>query len=129
MALSFGFDQDCFGYLPQRGDVVRGVQRTTGGKGILDSVFARDKTPKRRRKIFLAPFMIHEGLPTLTETAFGSHPCCVVSVTYVRTYYFHGANEGSNPSGDANYINGLSVRRQLLLPWFGLLILLIASSN
>ena len=36
--------------------------------------------------------MIHEGLPTLTETAFGSHPCCVVSVAYVRTYYFHGGD-------------------------------------
>ena len=28
-----------------------------------------------RPKRFLAPFMIHEDLPTLTETAFGSHPC------------------------------------------------------
>ena len=33
-------------------------------------------------KTFLAPFMIHEALPTLTETAFGSHPCRVVSVTF-----------------------------------------------
>jgi hypothetical protein len=30
--------------------------------------------------------MIHEDLPTLTETAFGSPPCCVVSVTYVSLY-------------------------------------------
>ena len=55
-----------------------------------------------RPKRFLAPFMIHEDLPTLTETAFGSHPCCVVSVTYVRTHCFHGGNTGSNPVGDAN---------------------------
>ena len=46
--------------------------------------------------------MIHEDLPTLTETAFGSHPCCVVSVTYVRAHCFHGGNTGSNPVGDAN---------------------------
>src|SRR5215469_13927982 len=38
--------------------------------------------------------MIHEALPTPTETAFGSHPCCVVSVTYVRTCCFHGAKRG-----------------------------------
>src|SRR5215472_13509461 len=38
--------------------------------------------------------MIHEALPTLTETAFGSHPCCEVSVTYVRTHCFHGGNTG-----------------------------------
>jgi hypothetical protein len=50
----------------------------------------------------LAPFMIHELFPSLTETASGSHPCCVVSVTYDRTSYFHGGNTGSNPVGDAN---------------------------
>jgi len=49
----------------------------------------------------LAPFMIHELFPSLTETASGSHPCCVVSVTYDRTSYFHGGNTGSNPVGDA----------------------------
>ena len=27
-----------------------------------------------------------------TETASGSHPCCVVSVTYDRTSSFHGDN-------------------------------------
>jgi hypothetical protein len=26
----------------------------------------------------LAPFMIHELFPSLSETASGSHPCCVV---------------------------------------------------
>ena len=31
---------------------------------------------ERIAETFLAPFMIHEALPTLTETAFGSHPCC-----------------------------------------------------
>jgi hypothetical protein len=47
-------------------------------------------------KTFLAPFMIHELLLSPTETASGSHPCRVVSVTY-----FHGGNTGSNPVGDA----------------------------
>ena len=28
-----------------------------------------------------APLMIHDNIPTATETAFGSDPCCVVSVT------------------------------------------------
>jgi hypothetical protein len=41
-------------------------------------------------KVFFAPFMIHENLPTLTETAFGRHPCCAGSVTYVRTHCFRG---------------------------------------
>ena len=45
--------------------------------------------------------MIHELFPCLTETASGSHPCCVVSVTYDRPSYFHGVNAGSNPAGDA----------------------------
>src|SRR5713226_9223672 len=49
----------------------------------------------------LAPFMIHELLLSPTETASGSHPCCVVSVTYHRPSYFHGGNTGSNPVGDA----------------------------
>jgi hypothetical protein len=31
--------------------------------------------------------MIHELLPSLTETASGSHPCCVVSVTYDQTSF------------------------------------------
>src|SRR6266436_398593 len=35
-------------------------------------------------RLILAPFMIHELFPSLTETASGSHPCCVVSVTYDR---------------------------------------------
>jgi hypothetical protein len=36
-----------------------------------------------REENFLAPFMIHELLPNLTETASVSHPCCVVSFTAV----------------------------------------------
>ena len=52
--------------------------------------------------LILDPFMIHELFPSLTETASGSHPCCVVSVTFDRTQCFHGANAGSNPAGDAN---------------------------
>ena len=52
------------------------------------------------RHCVLAPFMIHEAFPYLTETASDSHPCCVVSVTYDRPSYFHGGNTGSNPSGE-----------------------------
>ncbi len=59
-------------------------------------------------RVILAPFMIHELLPSLTETASGSHPCCVVSVTYDRTQCFHGGNTGSNPVGDANHSFGVS---------------------
>jgi hypothetical protein len=44
-------------------------------------------------KTFLAPFMIHELLLSPTETASGSHPCRVVSVTYDQLRPFHG---GSN---------------------------------
>jgi hypothetical protein len=54
-----------------------------------------------RSRPFLDPFMIHEAFPSLTETASGSHPCCVVSVTYGLVAPFHGGNTGSNPVGDA----------------------------
>jgi len=50
----------------------------------------------------LDPFMIHETFLYLTETAFGSHPCRVVSATYRTLRPFHGGNTGSNPVGDAN---------------------------
>ena len=43
-----------------------------------------------RRVMNLLLLAFHEALPTTTETAFGSHPCRVVSVTYVRTHCFHG---------------------------------------
>src|ERR1700758_5155076 len=46
--------------------------------------------------------MIHELLLSVTETALGSHPCRVVSVTYRKLRPFHGGNTGSNPVGDAN---------------------------
>jgi hypothetical protein len=49
----------------------------------------------------LAPFMIHELLPSVTETAFGCHPCRVVSITYRQLRPFHRGNTGSNPVGDA----------------------------
>jgi hypothetical protein len=52
----------------------------------------------------LDPFMIHETFLCLTETAFGSHPCRVVSVTYRKLRPFHGGNTGSNPVGDANHL-------------------------
>jgi hypothetical protein len=61
--------------------------------------------PSVRSRPFLDPFIIHEAFPTLTETALGSHPRCVVSVTYDWTPYFHGANAGSNPAGDAKSIS------------------------
>ena len=43
-------------------------------------------------KAVLAPSMIHEPFPSLTETAFGCHPCRVVSVTYSKLRPFHGGN-------------------------------------
>src|SRR5260370_41922304 len=55
----------------------------------------------------LALFMIHELLLSPTETASGSHPCRVVSVTYDRTH-FHGGNTGSNPVGDAKSFQELT---------------------
>ena len=51
-------------------------------------------------RLILDPFMIRELLLTLTENALGSHPRCVVSVTYRKI--FHGGNTGSNPVGDAS---------------------------
>ena len=52
--------------------------------------------------------MIHEVFPPLTETALGSHPYRVVSVTYRKLRPFHGGNTGSNPVGDANNPKHLS---------------------
>jgi hypothetical protein len=68
------------------------------------------KDPGKCRDLILDPFMIHEAFPSLTETASGSHPCCVGSVTYDRTF-FHGGNTGSNPVGDANFFNNLHALR------------------
>jgi hypothetical protein len=51
--------------------------------------------------------MIHELFPSPTETAFGRHPCRVVSVTYRKLWPFHGSNTGSNPVGTPNLINEL----------------------
>jgi len=51
--------------------------------------------------------MIHELLLSPTETAAGSHPCCVVSVTYHRPSYFHGGNTDSNPVGTPNLFRNL----------------------
>ena len=48
--------------------------------------------------------MIHEMFLDLTKTAFGSHPCRVVSATYRQLRAFHGGgNTGSNPVGDAKF--------------------------
>jgi hypothetical protein len=51
--------------------------------------------PNVRSKPFLDPFIIHEAFPTPTETAFGSHPRCVVSATYSLVAPFHGDDAGS----------------------------------
>jgi len=56
--------------------------------------------------------MIHKVFPSLTETASGSHPCCVVSVTYDRTQCFHDGNTDSNPVDTAAM---LELRPSLLL--------------
>jgi hypothetical protein len=48
------------------------------------------------------PIMVHEPVPTTTKHAFGSHPRRVFSISYLLTGFFHGANEGLNPVGDAN---------------------------
>jgi len=45
----------------------------------------------------LAPFMIHELFPSLTETASGSHPCRVVSATYRKLRPFHRGNRVQIP--------------------------------
>src|SRR5581483_3415050 len=50
---------------------------------------------------FHDPIMIHEPVLKPTENAFGSHPCCVVSICYEPIGPFHGGNTGSNPVGDA----------------------------
>src|SRR5580692_1417221 len=47
---------------------------------------------------FLDPFMIHELFPSPTETAFGRHPCRVVSVTYRTLRPFH------NEPGDISFL-------------------------
>jgi hypothetical protein len=65
-------------------------------------------------RLHLDPFMIHEAFPTVTETAFGSHPCRVVSVTYRKRRPFHGGNTGSNPVGDANNLKSLTRSRILI---------------
>jgi|SRR5580700_894930 hypothetical protein len=52
-----------------------------------------------RTALNLDPFMIPETFLYLTETAFGNHPCRVVSITYCEAVPFHGGNTGSNPVG------------------------------
>jgi len=66
------------------------------------------------RTLFLAPCMIHETFRTPTETAFGSHPRCVVSISYAKPKSFHGGNTGSNPVGDANLINHSQIPSRIL---------------
>jgi hypothetical protein len=76
----------------------------------LKATLRNRRVPSVRSRPFLDPFMIHEAFLTLTETALGSHPRCVVSVTYDRTSYFHGGNTGSNPVGDAKSNQALRLR-------------------
>ena|ERR1035438_7319946 len=64
----------------------------------------------------LDPFMIHELLPSLTETASRSHPCCVVSVTYDRTPYFHGDVTDEKVSG-GNRVRSGSNKLANEFPW------------
>jgi hypothetical protein len=56
---------------------------------------------RSRAPRFYDPIMIHEPVLKLTENAFGSHPCCVISIRYGPIGPFHGGNTGSNPVGDA----------------------------
>jgi hypothetical protein len=56
--------------------------------------------------------MIHELFPFLTESAFGSHPRRVVSVSYRILRPFHGGNTGSNPVGDAKSFQELAANRR-----------------
>ena len=58
-------------------------------------------------RLNLDPFMIHERFLYLTEAAFGSYPCRVVSATYHTLRPFHGGNAGSNPVGDAKSLSNL----------------------
>ncbi len=60
----------------------------------------------------LAPFMIHELFPSLSETASGSHLCCVVSVPYGLVAPFHGANVGFK-SRRGRQTNSLGEKRLL----------------
>jgi hypothetical protein len=61
------------------------------------------KGPQRFSKQDLAPSVIHELLPSVTETAFGSHPCCRSFSNYRQLRAFHGGNTGSNPVGRQTY--------------------------
>ena len=79
------------GLLLPSGDMVRDVL----GWAVHQREFIEICCPRvRQRKCqsIFTSFMIHKAFPTLTETAFGSHPYCVVSVTYVTTHCFHRGN-------------------------------------
>ncbi len=58
--------------------------------------------------------MIQIRFPIRTETAFGSHPRCIVSVTYRIVLCFHGGNTGSNPVGDANRTKSIENRPKVI---------------
>src|SRR5438270_2415411 len=66
--------------------------------------------PSRHTKLQTKSCSIHDPRTVTipTETASGSHPCCVVSVTYPRPSPFHGGNTGSNPVGDAKSNQGVT---------------------
>ena len=58
-------------------------------------VFVKDR--------ILAPFMIQELFPSLIETASGSHPCRVVSVTYRKLRPFHRGNRFKSRRGRTRF--------------------------
>jgi len=69
----------------------------SGNDGIL---LPHSTVAQELRDSILDPFMIHELLLSVTETAFGSHPCRVVSVTYRKLRPFHG---GISPDKSARH--------------------------
>ena len=88
--------------LQRSGDIIRAFQVTPRSTQEISVV------PIRPSRKFLnatirnyGPIMVHESVQPTTYYAFGSHPHRVFSVGYALTGFFHGANAGSNPAGDA----------------------------
>src|SRR5215471_4345162 len=65
------------------GDIVQEISGTTDRAR--EFLVMATERPTKRQSAFCSIYDPRSP-PTLTETAFGSHPCCVVSVTYVRTH-------------------------------------------
>ena len=63
----------------------------------------------------------HEPFPSLTETAFGSHPCRVVSVTYRKLRPFHGdAKDEQDQSKLGLAAKGCAESFAIRPPWISL---------